>query len=245
MNGPLAALLLWTFLAPPAGASEPGQKSGAIAHFASLTGLLKSAGVMARQWSAGARLYSILGSSPGNPSRWEPERWEFYYGDPETKDGMFHIAYENGALSGRKGIKGGVAAVERFNDGKLVTKSANLVDWTTNDYEDCRPVSEPFLDAALLDKEVREVPMSPDELGRFRVALLRARNDKCDGLGHISLYLTEKPIPKKMRGKTIWVVTGPEETVFFDGATGEPLLKRLRKPSSDGPKDRTKGPKDP
>ncbi|TPW19535.1 MAG: hypothetical protein FD126_2589 [Elusimicrobia bacterium] len=237
MNGPLLALILWASPPAPAAASETPAKAGAVAHFASLTGLLKSAGAMARQWSAGAKLYSILGSSPGNPSRWEPERWEFYYGDPETKDGMFHVFYENGALAGRKGVKGGVAAVERYNDGKLVSKAATAVDWTTNDYDDCRPVSEPFLDAALLDAQVRDVPMSPDELGRFRVVLLRAKNDKCDGLGHISLYLTEKPIPAKMRGKTIWVVTGPEETVFFTGATGEPLLKRLRKPTSDAPKD--------
>lgn len=216
-----------------------------MAHFASLTALLKSAGAMALQWSEGAKLYSILGSSPGNPTRWEPERWEFYYGDPQTKEGMFHVIYEDGALSGRKGVKGGVAAVERFHDGKLVSKGANAVDWTTNDYEDCRPVKEPFLDAAKLDAQVRDVPMTPDELGRFRVVLLRAKNDNCDGLGHISQYLPEKPIPKTMRSKTVWVVTGPDETVFFDGATGEPLLKRLKKASADGPKAGKKGPKDP
>ena len=235
MNGPLFFLI---FSALSAAAGETPQKSAAVARLANLTGLLKSAGTMARQWSPGAKLYSILGSSPGNPVRWEPERWEFYYGDPETKEGMFHVIYENGALSGRKGVKAGVAAVERFNDGKLVSKSANMVDWTTNDYDDCRPVAEPFLDASLLDAKVRDVPMTPDELGRFRVVLLRAKNDNCDGLGHISLYLAEKPIPKKMRSKTIWIVTGPDETVFFDGATGEPLLRRLRKPSGDDPKDR-------
>lgn len=242
MTGPLVFLLFWAAAADAAEVRAP-ERAGA--KFASLTGMLKSAGAMARQWSAGAKLYSILGSSPGNPGRWEPERWEFYYGDPETKDGMFHIAYENGALSGRRGVKGGVAAVERFSDGKLVSKTANLTDWSTNDYDDCRPVAEPFLDAALLDAHVRDVPMTPDELGRFRLALLRAKNDNCDGLGHISLYLAEKPIPKKMRSKTIWAVTGPEETVFFDGATGDPLLKRLRKPAADGPKDRDKGPKGP
>lgn len=230
----LRTLLSLCLLAAPCPAAEAGKK--ATAHLASLTKLLKSSGAMARQWSAGAKLYSILGSSPGNPSRWEPERWEFYYGDPETKDGMFHVVYEDGALSGRKGVKEGVALVERFNDGKLVSKSANEVDWTTNDYDDCRPVTEPFLDAALLDAKIRDVPMAPDELGRFRVVLLRARNDNCDGLGHISLYLAEKPIPKKMRSKTIWVVTGPDEIVFFDGATGEGLLRRLRKSAPKGPK---------
>jgi hypothetical protein len=242
VTGPLFFALL---LAVPgsAGDGRPAERAGA--KFASLSGMLKASGAMARQWSAGAKLYSILGSSPGNPGRWEPERWEFYYGDPETKDGMFHVAYENGALSGRRGIKGGVAAIERFSDGKLASKNASLTDWSTNDYDDCRPVAEPFLDAALLDAQVRDVPMTPDELGRFRLALLRAKNDNCDGLGHISLYLAEKPIPKKMRSKTIWAVTGPDETVFFDGTTGEPLLKRLRKPAAGGPKDRGEGPKGP
>lgn len=236
-------LLALLILVPALGAEPP--KKEAVAHLSSLKAMLKSAGQMARQWSAEARLYSILGSSPGNPARWEPERWEFYYGDPKTKDGMFHIVYENGALSGRKGVKEGVALVERFNDGKLLSKSAGEVDWTTNDYDDCRPVVEPFLDAALLDARVRDVPMTPDELGRFRVVLLRAKNDNCDGLGHISLYLPEKPIPKKMRGKTIWAVTGPDETVFFDGATGEPLLRRLKRAPEGGPKSGKKGPKGP
>lgn len=238
MNGALILALALPCLAGEA----PGR---ATARLGSLKGLLKSAGAMARQWSAGAKLYSILGSSPGNPARWEPERWEFYYGDPETKDGMFHVVYEDGALSGRKGVKGGVAAVERFHDGKLVSKSANMVDWTTNDYDDCRPLAEPFLDTALLDAKIRDVPVTPDELGRFRVVLLRAKNDSCDGLGNISQYLAEKPIPKKMRAKTIWAVTGPDETVFFDGVTGEPLLRRLRKAPADGPKGRKEGPKGP
>ncbi|TBR21730.1 hypothetical protein EPO15_09550 [bacterium] len=236
--------LLALLLALPATADEPPKKE-AIAHLASLAGILQSAGQMARQWSAGAKLYSILGSSPGNPSRWEPEKWEFYYGDPKTKDGMFHIVYENGALSGRKGVKDGVAVVERFHDGKLVSKGANEVDWVTNDYDDCLPAAEPFLDAAKLDAQIRDVPIAPDELGRFRVVLLRAKNDNCDGLGYISLFLQEKPIPKKMRGKTLWIVTGPDETVFFDGGTGEPLLRRLKRAPEGGLKSGKKGPKGP
>lgn len=222
MTGALLSLLL----ALPAPGAEPRAAGG---RFGSLTGLLKSAETTAKQWSAGARLYSILGSAPGNTQRWEPERWEFYFGDPETKDGMFQVVFENGALAARKAVKGEVAALERFHDGKLVSKGANIVEWTTNDYADCRPVETPFLDAALLDAKVREVPMTPDELGRFRVVLLRAKNDNCDGLGHISLYLAEKPIPKAMRSKTLWIVSGPEETVFFAAADGEPLLKRLKK----------------
>ena len=192
--------------------------------------LLAQADKMARQWSPGARLYSALGRAPGNPARYEPEEWEFIYGDPESKDGAFHVVFQDGTMAGRSGIKGGVRAVEQFQDGRLLAKRAEETEWTTNDYLDCRPIVEPFADAAELDKEIRAVPMTPDSLGRFRFVLLRSKNNHCDGLGNVSQFLPEKPIPKKLLMKSLWIVSGPEEIVFFDAKTGVPLLKRLRGP---------------
>lgn len=201
-----------------------------VTHIGSIKSLLVSAELMARQWSPSAVLYSALGLAPANAARYQPARWEFFYGDPKTKDGVFHVVYDDGVITGRSGIKAGAQIIEQFTNGKLSAQRSSEVDWTTHDYADCRPISLPLADTTRLDKEVRAVPIVPDEEGRFRIVLLRARNDNCDGLGHLSLYLPEKPIPKGMSGKSIWIVTGPQERVFFDAGTAEPLLRRLRGP---------------
>lgn len=227
----MALLLALLLAAGPARAAD-GPRANSIS---SIKKLLAGAGKMALQWSPGARLYAALGKAPGNAERWQGEDWEFFFGDPKTKDGFFHVVYADGVLSGRDGVKGGVHAVEQFSDGKLAQKRAIETEWTTNDYKDCLPPLEPFIDTAELDKRIRSVPMAPDELGRYRIALLRSRNDHCDGLGAYSLFLPEKPIPKGLRSKTLWIVTGPEETVFFDAKSGEPLLRRLRGPKPAAP----------
>ncbi|MDE2292887.1 MAG: hypothetical protein KGL53_12460, partial [Elusimicrobia bacterium] len=77
----------------------------------SLKELLVRGGTMARQWSPGAELYSILGQAPGNPERWSPAHWELFYGDPRTKDGYFRVVFDDGVLAARSGARGGAAVV--------------------------------------------------------------------------------------------------------------------------------------
>ncbi|MBI3297534.1 MAG: hypothetical protein HYZ75_05190 [Elusimicrobia bacterium] len=227
----MTTALLLLLAAVPARGSDSGKVVEA-RHLTGIKSLLAGAERMAKQWSPGARLYSALGMAPGNPARYQPERWELFYGDPKTKDGVFHVVYDDGTVTARSGIKAGGQVVEQFQDGKLIAQRMSEVEWVASDYEDCLPIREPFIDTALLDKEVRAVPLEPDD-GVFRVVLLRPKNDDCDGLGHMSLYLPEKPVPKSMKGKSLWIVTGPEERVFFDAKTGKPLLRRLR--GSKGP----------
>ncbi|MFH1724136.1 MAG: hypothetical protein ABII00_05875 [Elusimicrobiota bacterium] len=221
----------------PAESAEagPGEETLATGQFGSVRRLLERTWKMAREWSEDAALYSVLGKTPRNSARWEPEQWQFIFGDSNGKDGAFLVVYVDGVLHGREGIKGQVRLTEFFKDGHFVNRSARIVDWTTNDYRDCRPVSPKFADTPVLEEKIRDLKLVPNELSQFRVALLHPSNNNCDGLGHLSLFLPEKPIPRKLLKRSLWIVTGSKATTFFDARTGKKLWRRARDRSGNDP----------
>ena len=61
--------------------------------FGGVVRLSSRALAMAKGWSQNAVLYSILGTSPRNDYRLAPETWQFHFGDPIAKDGVFLVVF--------------------------------------------------------------------------------------------------------------------------------------------------------
>lgn len=229
----LRALIAVLLAAPPAAAGDSPdaarQALGEAGGSGSVHALLPRAFRMAREWSPGAALYSILGRTPRNDERYEPEEWGFIFGDPETRDGTFEVVFHNGVIFKRRGIRESVKMVEFFKDGSFVSRRSALIEWEGLDYKECRPVAPKFVDTLELMKEVHREKLRAAELDQYRVAMLNARDNHCDGLGFLSQFITEKPIPKDLHSKTLWIVSGAEETLFFSGKNGKLLYRRPRK----------------
>lgn len=230
MKGALALLLL---AAPPcraAPAEAPAEALRRSRSLAGVHGLLPEAFRMAREWSPGAVLYSALGRLPRNDRLLEPEEWSLIFGDPETQDGNFQVTFHNGVLQSRQGVQNSVKVAEFFQEGKLAERLTGVVTWSSLDYGQCLPLAPRFVDVDRIDRALREVQLQPGPMEQFRFALLNPRSDHCDGLGHLSQFLTEKPIPGRLRARTLWIVTGEKETLYFDAVRGKLLHRRSRVP---------------
>jgi hypothetical protein len=199
----------------------------------SIRALLPRAEEMAAQWSSEAKLYGIIGKTPENKLRMEPETWTFYFGDPKARDGAFEVVFHNEDLYSRQGIKNGVLMREYFRNGAFEGRHTQKVDFKPYDYVNCRPVSMKFIDTVDLAENIHRDKIMPAELAQYRISLFHARNDQCDILGRMATLLTEKPILRKYQRRTLWVVTGAEESVFYRATNGKRLLRRSREvPSS-------------
>lgn len=212
------------------GPADPAEALRRSRSLAGIHGLLPEASRMAREWSPGAVLYSALGRLPRNDRLLEPEEWSLIFGDPETRDGNFQVTFHNGVLHSRQGVQNSVKVAEFFREGKLAERLAGIVSWSSPDYDQCLPLARKFVDVRRIDQALREEELQPGPLDQFRFALLNPRTNHCDGLGHLSQFLTEKPVPRRLRSRTLWIVTGEEETLYFDGVRGRLLHRRSRIP---------------
>jgi hypothetical protein len=216
-----ALLALWCALSP-AGACAEG-------NFKSLRALVEDALPIARQWSPDAKLYAAYGRGPRNEERWEVEEWGLIFGDPKTKDGSFHIIYDDGVVKLRQGIKGNVKMLDEFKNGQFQGRQTAVVsDYSNSDYGLCRPVDPQFADTSVLEKLIHKKNLPGDPLQQYRFVLFKPFNDLCDGLGRHSLFLSEKPIPPRLMKRSLWVIHTAKETIFLDAHTAKILLRRGR-----------------
>jgi len=190
---------------------------------------------MAEGWSKKAVLYSILGATPRNDFRSAPEDWQFHFGDPEGKDGVFLVVFKDGVLSARQGNRGGVQVVEYFHNGEFNGRRTLREKRGNRDYKFCAPIVEPFVDGPVLERVVRELKLIGDDRDQFRISLLKSIDSRCDGLGLKNLFVFEKPIPKKLLNKPLWIITSKTMTLYVDATTGVPVRKRTRKPPKEIP----------
>ena len=222
----------------PAAESEPDKNSDAkealkksreAQGLGSLHALLPRAFKMARQWSQRAALYSVQGKGPRNEKMLEPEEWMLTFGDPESLDGRFRVVFKDQIIASREGIKKGIEMSESFKDGVFHSRNAIRTSWTSNDYQTCMPVSHRFVDSMEVDKALKDAKFPPGLKNQYRISLLHPLTDNCDGLGFLSQFLAEKPIPERLRDRSLWIISNQKETLFLDAETGIERLRRPRK----------------
>ncbi|MFH2203536.1 MAG: hypothetical protein ABIJ96_10505 [Elusimicrobiota bacterium] len=222
--------------APPPAAPTPPAKEALekAAGFGSVHALLPRAYKMARQWSPGAALYSLLGGAPRNERMLEPEKWTFIFGNPGARSGRFRVRFADQAIEYREGISKGVQMEEFFAMNAFSSRKSQRTKWQSNDYKNCRAVGDRFTDSLEIEKLIQEQKFPSGQYNQYRMTLLRPLNDHCDGLGIQAQFLTEKPIPRNLRGKALWVITNATESIFLDAQSGRLLLRRSRKQQDSG-----------
>ncbi len=114
---------------------------------------------------------------------------------------------------------------------RTLRRAARLISrlYYTASLDNPRPAALKFVATVELMREVRRERLRAAELDQYRVAMINPRDNHCDGLGFLSRFIIEKPIPKKLRNKTLWIVSGAKETIFFSAKTGKLLYRRSRK----------------